>query len=419
MTISQYHWKRRIVQLATLLLIALIPAIGLFRIDLSNASFTILDSRVWWSNFPFSFGLALVLITVPLIIYMTLGTAWCGWGCPQNLLSEWANNLTYKMLGKLASVKVDGAGLQVAASKNKAVNWLILGVTFLAVSVVLALIPFLFFYSLGEVWSFFSSGPSEQLSKFMQRLYYFMVFLIFIDIAVVRYFMCDYGCLYRIGQKMFKTRDALHVKYDSARAGECSKCNYCAASCVTNIEPTSIQIFDSCTNCGECIDACNRLQAKSAKGGLLSFEFGDKGTESTLLEKLGMVFSRFNWLVGGFFALGIGMMMWGVYTQQQIPAQIPIAQQLKERQLINVCNRQCESRQLACKGGSMAECYRAAACKCECFLQQDPSNSASGKWMQCVQRNTTSAETLELRGHRSAVSPAKVSTDGRKTVERN
>ena len=45
MASPQYHWKRRIVQIATLLLIALIPALGLFRIDLSNASFAILDSR--------------------------------------------------------------------------------------------------------------------------------------------------------------------------------------------------------------------------------------------------------------------------------------------------------------------------------------------------------------------------------------
>jgi polyferredoxin len=405
MTTPQYHWKRRAVQIATLLLIALIPAIGLFRIDLSNASFAILGSRVWWSNFPFSFGLALVTITIPLIIYMTPGTAWCGWGCPQNLLSEWANNLTRKMLGKRASVDVNGEGLKVAASKNKAVNWLILGITFLGVSVVLALVPFLFFYSITEVWSFFSSGPSIQLSKFMQRLYYFMVFLIFIDIAAIRYFMCDYGCLYRIGQKMFKTRDALHVKYDSSRSGECSKCNYCAASCVTNIQPTHIQVFDSCTNCGECIDACNRLQAKSAKQGLLSYEFGDKGGKSTLGEKLGMVFSRFNWLVGGFFVLGVAMMAWGVYTQQQAPAQIPIEQQLKERQLVNTCNKQCEPQQVGCKGGSMAECYRAAACKCECFLQQDPSNAASGQWQQCVQRNTKSIEALESRGVHSSSAP--------------
>ncbi|ADE12103.1 4Fe-4S binding protein [Sideroxydans lithotrophicus] len=403
MTSAQYRWKRRAVQLGTLLLIALIPALGLFRIDLTTASFTILDSQIWWSNFSFVFGLAILLVTVPIIIYMTLGTAWCGWACPQNLLSEWANNLTYKLLGKRASVAVDGEGLKVAASKNKISNWVILTAAFLGVSMILALVPFLFFFSLAEVWSFFSPSSSAQLSAFMQRLYYFAVFLIFIDIAVVRYFMCDYACLYRIGQKMFKTQDALHVNYDASRSDECSKCNYCAASCVTSIEPTEIKIFDSCINCGECIDACNRLHDKSGTKGLLSFEFGNKASSSSWSEKIGMIFSRFNWLVGGFFVMGVAMMMWGIYTQQQIPAQVPIEQQLRERQLANACNSQCETQQSLCKVGNMAECYRAAACKCECFLQHDPGNASSGQWRQCVQQNMANAESRTGKDRRSTL----------------
>ena len=281
MASPQYRWKRRIVQIATLLLIALVPALGLFRIDLSTASFTILNSRIWWSNFPFVFGLALVFATLPLITYKTIGTVWCGWACPQNLLSEWANNLTYKLLGKRASVAVDGEGMQVAAAKNKVINWAILIFTFLGASMILALIPFWFFFSFTEVWSFFSFDSGAKLSAFMQRLYYFAVFLIFIDIAVVRYFMCDYGCLYRIGQKMFKNRNALHVTYDSSRSDDCVKCNYCATPCITGIEPTAIKTYDNCVNCGECIDACNRLHEKSHSTGLLDFKLGDGGNNAT------------------------------------------------------------------------------------------------------------------------------------------
>lgn len=403
MASPQYRWKRRLVQLGTLLLIALIPAFGLFRIDLTTASFTILDNQIWWSNFSFVFGLALVMATAPIVIYMTLGTAWCGWACPQNLLSEWANNLTYKLLGKRASVDVDGEGLKVAAAKNKALNWIILIGTFLGAALVLALIPFLFFYSFAEVWSFFSTGASAQLSAFMQRLYYFSVFLIFIDIAAVRYFMCDYACLYRIGQKMFKTQDALHVAYDASRSDDCAKCNYCATSCITGIEPTHIKMYDSCINCGECIDACNRLHIKSGTYGLLSFEFGDTGNHSNWRGKLSMVFSRFNRVVGGFFLMGIAMMMWGIHTQPPIAPQVPIELQLKERQVARVCNSQCEPHQLSCKNGSMDQCYRAAACKCECYLQQDPSNASRGQWRQCIQQNTMKAEALIARERQSAI----------------
>ncbi len=392
MASPQYHWKRRIIQLATLLLIAVIPALGLFRIDLSTASFTLLSNRIWWSNFPFVFGLALVFATLPLIIYMTIGTVWCGWACPQNLLAEWANNLTYKLLGKRASVNVDGEGMKVAAAKNKASNWAILAFTFLGASMILALIPFFLFFSFGEVWSFFAADADAKLSAFMQRLYYFAVFLIFIDIAVVRYFMCDYACLYRIGQKMFRNRDALHVTYDSSRSDDCAKCNYCATPCITGIAPTAIKPYDNCINCGECIDACNRLHEKSHSTGLLDFRLGDGG--SSWSEKIRSVFAHFNWLTGGLFLLGAAMMAWGIYTQQQIPAQLPIAQQLKQRELANFCNRQCEPKLLLCKGGKMEDCYRAAACKCECFLQQDPGNASSAQWRQCSAQNNARAETL-------------------------
>jgi len=403
MILKIYRWKRRIVQLATLLLIVLIPAFGLFRIDLTTASFTILNTQIWWSNFSFVFGLTLVAISAPIIIYMTLGTAWCGWACPQNLLSEWANSLTYKWLGKRASVDVGGEGLKVAASKNKPFNWFVLSLAFLAASLVLALIPFLFFFSFTEVWSFFSLGPGEKLSGFMQRLYFFSVFLTFINIAAIRYFMCDYACLYRIGQKMFKTQDALHVNYDSSRSADCTKCNYCATSCITSIQPTEIKMYDSCINCGECIDVCNRLHAKSGENGLLSFEFGDRGDNSTWPEKFSMVFSRFNWLVGGFFLMGAAMMAWGIYSQPQVQAQVPIEIQLKDRESARVCGNQCLRQQSLCKEGSMSECYRAAACKCDCLLQQDATNALNDHWRQCVQQNNAKAEGIDSHGQHAAI----------------
>ena len=394
MKLKQYHSTRKIIQLATLLLIALILVPGLFRVDLASASFFILGYQVWWSNFFFISGLTLVFITVPIITYMTIGSAWCGWACPQNLLTEWANDLTYKLLGKRADVRVDGKGMVVAASKNKIANWILLGSIFMAVSIVLALIPFFFFYSPHDVWNFIFAGSRQDVNVYV--MYVFAVFLIFIDIAFIRYFLCDYACFYRMGHKMFKAKEALHVSYDASRSAECSKCNFCAASCITDIQPTRIEAYDNCIDCGECVDACNRLHSGSAMPGLLSFESGAKH-DATWAEKLGIVFSRFNLLAGAFLVAGIAMMIWGIYTQERIP-HIPLAQQLKERALVNQCNRQCEPQQVACRKGSMEQCYRAAACKCECFLQQDPANVSGGEWRQCVQRNTTSAEKLALHG---------------------
>ena len=61
----KYHWKRRAVQTATIILIVLIPATGLLRIDLTTASFTMLDHQMRWSNIFFVFGLGLMIATAP------------------------------------------------------------------------------------------------------------------------------------------------------------------------------------------------------------------------------------------------------------------------------------------------------------------------------------------------------------------
>ena len=243
---------------------------------------------------------------------MTIGTVWCGWSCPQNTVSEWANNLTHKLLGKRANVDIDSEGLKVAAAKNKAVNWIALVLSFAVVSLLLGVVPFLFFYSPAEVWSFVTFSSTTGISRFMQQLYIVVSVLLFLDIAVIRYFWCDYICLYRIGQRIFRTKEALHVKYDTTRSGDCAKCNYCATSCITGIDPTDVKIDDSCINCGECIDACNRLHEKKGGRGLLQFQFSEEKHADTLRGYLAGMAAKFNWWVGSIFLIGCLMFVWGI-----------------------------------------------------------------------------------------------------------
>jgi polyferredoxin len=261
-------------QCAALVALGLIPALGLFRIDFAAGSLMILGRAVSLRDFSVVAGMALVLATGPLLMISTIGTLWCGWACPQNTVSEWANRLTHRLLGSRANVDVEGAGLQVAPSKNRASNWLGLGARFLLAAAVLGILPLLYFLPPGEIWSLVTMNDSAQFSRFMLPLYLVSVGAVFTDIALVRYFLCNYVCLYRIGTLLFRNSDTLHVAYDSGRSADCAKCNYCRVSCVTGIDPTRIQRYDRCINCGACIDACARLHAKgdSPTPGLLRFD---------------------------------------------------------------------------------------------------------------------------------------------------
>jgi polyferredoxin len=393
--ISQFRWKRRIVQFATLMLIVLIPATGLFRIDLASASFVVLNHQIWWSSFTLVTGLALIFVTAPILTYMTIGTVWCGWACPQNLVAEFGDMLTHKLLGKRASVRVEGKGFVVAETKNRLLNWMVLGSVFLLASFVIALIPFLLFFSPAYLWEMLTFGDTEKLSTFI--FYLLIVFLVFADIAFIRYYLCDYACFYRMGQRMFKTRDALHVTYDATRAADCAKCNYCATVCITSIQPTAIAPHDICINCGECIDACDRLHQKTGTPGLLDFKLSSESANRTWYQKIATVLRSTNRLVLVLFLAGIVLMVWGLVTQPKVLPKIPFAVQQKTREIARICSVQCVQQESACKNRNMEGCYRAAACRCECTLQQDPSNTDSNGLRQCVARNLAHAETERTR----------------------
>jgi len=390
----QYRNKRIAAQLATLLLITAIGAAGVFRIDLSSATFIILGHEIWWSNFIFSIGLGLVLVTAPILTYKTVGIMWCGWACPQNAISEWANNLTQKMLGKRASVDI-GETLQVAASKNKLVNWLALGLIFLLASIVLSIIPFLFFYSLAETWGIVIHPVGANKSTLI--FFGMIVFMMFVNIVVVRHAFCDYACFYRIGQRIFKTNKALHVSYDASRSSDCTKCNYCATSCVTKIEPTNIAAYDSCINCGECIDACNRLHQKSGTQGLLSFKLGKAKGAFALRSHARNIISRHNWMIGSLFLFGSVMTAAGVMAAQVHKPYVPTRAERLAHSAATFCQTQCISERRACQSGNVAACYRSAACECQCQLTRDPGSPSSNTWRQCVINSTANARAAESR----------------------
>lgn len=314
---GRFHGKRRFVQLLVILLAVLIPASGLFRIDPEAGAFVLLDRQVWFSDFFLMGGVWIFLLTCLVMLYSIAGTVICGWACPQNTLAEWADDLTRKLLGKRMDVRLTGEVPVVAASKNKALNWLLLGVSFAVAAMLLALIPLFYFYPPGVVWSFITWQEDERLAASLHYIYAICALIIFLDIAVIRHFWCRYSCIYRVWQHSFKTRQTLHVVYDSGRSSECAKCNYCVTSCFLGIDPRQTDIYDSCINCGECIDACNQLQGRQGKPGLLRFELGERKQKQGRNFRTAAVtlFARAGWM-SLFVALSAGMIWWGLWTYE-------------------------------------------------------------------------------------------------------
>ncbi len=314
---TRYHWKRRAVQALTIALAIIIPASGLFRIDPEAGAFVLLDRQIWFSDFFLMAGLWIFSLSCLVMLYSTAGTVICGWACPQNTLAEWANELTGKLLGKRAEVSLTGEAPLISATKNKILNWLLLGAAFWAAAMFFALIPLFYFYPPSLVWSFITWQEDVRLAGSLHWIYAICALIIFLDIALIRHFWCRFSCIYRVWQHSFKTKQTLHVTYDASRAGECAKCNYCATTCFIDLDPRKTDIYDSCINCGECIDACNRLQARQEMPGLLRFELGEREQKSVRKFRTAAVslFARAGWMTP-FVVVSAAMFVWGLWTYE-------------------------------------------------------------------------------------------------------
>jgi polyferredoxin len=211
-----------------------------------------------------------------------------------------------------------GQALVVSATKNKLLNWLLLGIAFLAASMFFALIPLFYFYPPKLVWSFITWQEDARLAGSLHWIYSICVLIMFLDIAIIRHFWCRYSCIYRVWQHSFKTKQTLHVKYDASRSDECSKCNYCVTTCFINLDPRKTDVYDSCINCGECLDACNQLQARKEMPGLLSFELGERNKKNVrkLFRTAAVsLFARAGWMTP-FAVFSAAMFIWGLWTYQ-------------------------------------------------------------------------------------------------------
>jgi len=160
------------------------------------------------------------------MLYSTVGTAFCGWACPQNTLSEIANDWTYRLLGKRADMSVAGEKMKVASSKDHWLNWLLLGLIFVAISMVLAFIPLLYFYPPDVIWSFIIFRDDERLADSLHYIYFICVLIVLVDVSFIRHFWCRFMCVYRVWQHGFKTHQTLRLAYDESRSEQCEKCNY-------------------------------------------------------------------------------------------------------------------------------------------------------------------------------------------------
>ena len=315
---QRLHWQRRAFQWGTIVLAVIIPVSGLFRIDPVAGAFVVLNRQIWFSDFFIVVGLWLTISCTLVMTYSLVGTAFCGWSCPQNTMSEWANLMTHKWLGKRADVSLDGAPMRISSAKKKWLNWLVLGAVFMVVAMLAALVPMLYFYPPDVIWSFVSLRQDDRLAPSLYWIYTVFTLIIFLDVAFIRHFWCRFMCIYRVWQHSFKTRETLRIVHDKSQSDECAHCNYCVTACFVDIDPRKTETYDSCINCGECINACNRVRAGRKTGtSLLHFAAGQEGSEQRIRpgKNVSSIWKRAPW-ASALAVFGLLLFGWGLHSYE-------------------------------------------------------------------------------------------------------
>lgn len=211
------------------------------------------------------------------------GRLYCGWLCPHFSVVETINQLMSHASGRpsiwerkpLPPRHADGS------PRLRDTRWWLLVVP-MAVGFALAWAVVFLTYLLppAEVYGNLAQfNPTHNQAIFITAA----TIVLTIEFLFARHLFCRYACAVGLFQSLawMSNRDAMVVGFARARAAECERCYVaqgpgdaaCEAVCPMRLRPrTAKHKMFTCTQCGQCIAACNTVQQSQAqRDGLLGW----------------------------------------------------------------------------------------------------------------------------------------------------
>lgn len=252
-------------QLAIVALVTVTPfirirGISLLRLDIPALTMELAGHRFRIEELYLVWLAALGFILLFILMALTLGRVWCGWACPQTILSDLSEWLIKKKLpGRIRS------GLYLLASlwAGATVVWYFL-----------------------SPYEFLERLASGRLGVWPIGTLLTVATLTLINLLWVRRLFCREFCPYGRFQTVLTDNGTLTIQAQPAHLQRCLNCNSCLKVCPTGIDiRRGFQI--ECISCGRCLDACRRVMAKRGEEGIIRYTFGqaDLGWRSLLTVK--------------------------------------------------------------------------------------------------------------------------------------
>ncbi len=276
--------SRLITRTLFFILFLLAPLLNIFRLDLYAGNFILLGFDWTLGLEPFQRGevdasaavfALLYRVFIPLLLLVGLGVwlvwrfgrLYCGWLCPHFSVVEAINRLMVRASGKPTLWEHKPLPDSPPA---QSIFWLwtllaALGIGFLwAVSLLTYLLPPTVIYH-----NLFAAELTRNQALFMGVA----TLLFTLEFLFARHLFCRYGCAVGLFQSIIWLANdkAMVVSFDKSRGDACKNClQDCDNACPMRLKPRKRKrhMF-TCTQCSECIQACDRVQEGK---GLLRFK---------------------------------------------------------------------------------------------------------------------------------------------------
>lgn len=211
----------------------------------------------------------LLLVTAGLTLFCVtslLGRLWCGYACPQTLLSH-AFILVERLIegDRPKRIKLETGPWTGEKAAKLLLKWTI----WLGMSIFLGLTFAGYYTPMRPLFEDFVSGHAQRGTLLVIGFFTGVSMLFF---GFLRGRFCSTMCPYARFQGAMFDRDTVMVNYDPARgeprgkatdpdAGACVDCKLCVQVCPQNIDIRNGVQFE-CINCAACVDACDSVMEK-------------------------------------------------------------------------------------------------------------------------------------------------------------